>query len=602
MKRNISILDARIVKSNPVYHHGVGVERGQYGYYKKIDDSWQFIPCGGAIGVGAYATDIETFEDNLLLQIEKDGQTMVCVMPREELNENALLKMQKYGVQVNKKSAPVLLKVIENLIQDTDRYVTHSHLGFGEWAGKPIFKAHKGIGVDSRYFGSYRVTPNGSFEKWKTMVKEEVLGWIPLEFVLCAAISGLLVDLLKEDISCENILIGMIGNSSTGKTTGGLLGVSCGAVPDFKDYTLVFNLMSTANSLMKLIPNSYPCLLDEGSLIPDNKNLTQFLYSLSSGVEKKRLSGATMEVGESSQFRTTIFLTSEKSLLSQCNQNSGLLVRNFEFQNVMWTKSAESADKIKEVISHNNAHLIHRVAKWLLLQNKMEIIVKVQEEAKMIIQRAKDTNTYNSLTERSAKQVALIMESVDILQEVLKMHFHKEEILSFIEEHSLVRDMEQVSLGKRAMEWLLQYLTKNKIYFRSEDVQEVSNGCKGRLQKTNPVLLGTGEESTLRLYIGEFEFAKMLQEGGFSEPVTVLKDWKGCGYLKTQKDRYLSRIKIVPDIQIKGYIVCIPTTTVDMQTKDGFQSAEKVIEDELNSKELEELFDNWERKGKNNDK
>ena len=95
MKHNISILDARIVKSNPVYHHGVGVERGQYGYYKKIDDSWQFIPCGGAIGVGAYATDSETFEDNLLLQIEKDGQTMVCVMPREELNENALLKMQK---------------------------------------------------------------------------------------------------------------------------------------------------------------------------------------------------------------------------------------------------------------------------------------------------------------------------------------------------------------------------------------------------------------------------------------------------------------------------------------------------------------------------
>ena len=112
------------------------------------------------------------------------------------------------------------------------------------------------------------------------MVKEEVLGWIPLEFVLCAAISGLLVDLLKEDISCENILIGMVGNSSTGKTTGGLLGVSCGAVPDFKDYTLVFNLMSTANSLMKLIPNSYPCLLDEGSLIPDNKNLTQFLCLL----------------------------------------------------------------------------------------------------------------------------------------------------------------------------------------------------------------------------------------------------------------------------------------------------------------------------------
>ena len=601
MKSKVSILDARIIKSNPVYHHGVGIENGQYGYYKKIDDNWQFIPCGGAIGVGAYATDIETYEDNLLLQMEKDGQTLVCTMPREELNENALLKMQKYGVQVNKKSAPVLLKVIENLIQDADRYVTHSHLGFGEWAGKTIFKAHHGIGVESRYFGEYRVFPNGSFGKWKKMIKEEVLGWIPLEFILCASISGLLVDLLKEDISCENVCIGLVGNSSTGKTTAGQLAVSCGAVPDFKDHTLIFNLMSTCNSLMKLIPNSYPSLLDEGSLIPDNKNLTQFLYSLSSGVEKKRLSGATMEVSESSQFRTVIFLTSEKSLLSQCNQNSGLLVRNFEFQNVLWTKSAESADRIKEVISHNNAHLIHRVAQWLLLQNEMELIVKVQEEAKMIIQRAKDTNTYNSLTERSAKQTALIMESVDILQEVLKLKFHKEEILSFIEEHSLVRDMEQVSLGKRAMEWILQYLTKNKTYFRSDDTQEMFNGCKGRLQKTKAVLLETGEESTIRLYIGEFEFAKILHEGGFSESVTVLKDWKNCGYLKTQKDRYLSRIKIVPDIEIKGYIIRIPTATVDMQTIDGFQPIQQILDDSLNVEELEEMIEDFERNGKKDD-
>ena len=38
-----------------------------------------------------------------------------------------------------------------------------------------------------------------------------------MEFLLSASISGLLVDYLKESISVENIMVHMIGESSTGK-------------------------------------------------------------------------------------------------------------------------------------------------------------------------------------------------------------------------------------------------------------------------------------------------------------------------------------------------------------------------------------------------
>ncbi len=77
-----------------------------------------------------------------------------------------------------------------------------------------------------------------------------------------------------------------------------------------------------------------------------------------------------MEVNESSRFRTALFLTSEKSILAQCNMNTGLLTRNFEFQNVTWTSSAESADRIKSVVTENYGHVIPRVAKWLLAQDR----------------------------------------------------------------------------------------------------------------------------------------------------------------------------------------------------------------------------------------
>ncbi len=52
------------------------------------------------------------------------------------------------------------------------------------------------------------------------------------------------------------------------------------------------------------------------------------------------------------------FLHQRKVFLAQCNMNTGLLTRNFEFQNVTWTKSAESADRMKAVITENYGHVI----------------------------------------------------------------------------------------------------------------------------------------------------------------------------------------------------------------------------------------------------
>lgn len=566
MGYKVTILEKGTENTSPVKHKGVGIQKGQYGLWKKIDDSYIFIPCGGAVYVGGSNIDMETGEEDVVLRINKDDMTIEVVMPREHLHENSILSLQKYGVQVTRKTASTLIKVLENLIQDAERNVKHEGLGFTMWKNKYVFKGYKGFGVDSQYFGTHSVTPIGSFEVWMDMVRSEVLGWTPLEFILSASVAGLLVDYLKEEIACENLLVHMVGNSSTGKTTAGLLAVSSGSSPNNKEQGMVFNFGDTWNSLMKLMPNSYPCLVDEGSLIPDEKNLTRMLYSMSSGLEKKRLT-QNMTVGESSQFRTILFFTSEKSILAQCNNNSGLLVRNFEFSNVVWTKSASSADNIKEVIAKNHSHLIPKVVAWILEQDRMELIEKVLSEVKGCIERARKSGTYNNLTERTAKQTALLLTSVDILNEVLHVELNKNAIIEFMEEHSLIKETEQVSLGKKAMEWLLQFLSKNQSRFLSDEIKEGISGCIGRLEKTGTVELENGEKSKMRLYMGEYEFGKMLKEGKFSEKVTVLKEWKQSGYLKSQKDRYISRIKVTKDIWMRGYIIQLPIGNEDKETK-----------------------------------
>lgn len=543
--------------SRSVLHKSVEIRDGQYGHYLFKKDEAIYIPCGGAVFVQNAITEVETCKQYLNLYFDgADGKRRTILFPREDLVENKIVSLTAYGVQVSKKTADYLIRVIENQEVKAEHLLCHSKLGMTVWNGKKIFKGATGIGITSRYTGKLRVAPKGSYMKYLDMLKAEVLGHTPLEFILSASISGLLVDYLKESISVENIMVHMIGESSTGKTTGALLSVSCGSAPDFLGNNFVFSFQDTLNSLMRLIPNSYPTLIDEGSLLTD-RDMTQTLYSLSSGTEKRRLSGS-MEVNESSRFRTALFLTSEKSILAQCNMNTGLLTRNFEFQNVTWTKSAESADRMKAVITENYGHVIPKVAKWLLEQDKQGLVDKVIQETNEVVKRAREEKTYNNLTERTAKQTALVLVAVDIVKKVLQVELDKESIGKFMEEHSLVNNIEQVSIGKRAMEWLLQFISKNYTQFLSKDSPKEISNCRGKLEKTQTVILDTDEESTMRLKVTESEFVKILKEGKFSEKATVLKEWKKMGYLKAQSDRYISQVKIIGDIKVKGYIIQLP--------------------------------------------
>lgn len=140
------------------------------------------------------------------------------------------------------------------------------------------------------------------------------------------------------------------------------------------------------------------------------------------------------------------------------------------------------------------------------------------------------------------------------------------------------RDVEQVSIGKRAMEWLLQFISKNYTQFLSKDSPKEISNCRGKLENMQTVLLNTDEESGMRLKVTDSEFMKILKEGHFSEKATVLKEWKEMGYLKAQSDRYISRIKIVGDIQVKGYIIQLPVQSNKIGG-DGVKDYEEVLEE-----------------------
>ena len=82
-------------------------------------------------------------------------------------------------------------------------------------------------------------------------------------------------------------------------------------------------------------------------------------------------------------------------------------------------------------------------------------------------------------------------------------------------EYSIVRDCETVSLGRRAMQHLLQVVTKKLCSSEKNNDDYEIIGCMGRLMKVGSKILKTGEISTYQLSMPKEQFEKIMCDGGF---------------------------------------------------------------------------------------
>lgn len=587
-----------------VQNEKIGIQDGCYGVWEDYKGQMVFSPLGNAVYVSAIYSDINTGHKTMKLNfVDSAGRRNDLDFPRGDLTETGVLSLASLGVQVTKQTAKTLIWSIQNQEPEAEQYLYHKKLGFIEYNGRKVFLGAEGIGVDSIYTGGLSIKAHGTYEEWISMVQSEVIGNTPLELILAVGVSGLFVDFLKDDISLENIIVHCINESSTGKTTAALLAVSCGGSPSFKGDGLVYSFADTQNALIASFNSSFPALIDEGSLC--RWNPTNFLYNLAMGKEKRRLS-KELELTDSAYFRTAIIVTSEKSLLNMCDENSGLLVRNIEFEGVQWTKNAASADKIKSVIQTNYGFLVPMVVERLLEieQNgsKQQLLDSYWNWCETIVEDAKAGGTYNPLTERAAKQSAVILLASDFLVKELDIPLNIDGILQMLEKYSMVSDPDAVDIGARAHEYLMQYVNTYYSSFISEEVEMTTRECLGRIKSTLPYELKDGRTSSRLLLITQVQFQKILKQGGFMDKSIVLKRLKALDLLKAEQDRYLSDIVIQDGIRAKGYMIRIP----DMLKKSEHHPVQAYSSKKISSGEFSVVedspFDEKEKKHENKNK
>lgn len=418
----------------------------------------------------------------------------------------------------------------------------------------------KGREPYSLYDGKLKIKPTGSIDVYTDMVKEEVIGNVPLETIMAIGASATVLSFSNAcwGTNIYNPIVHIYGNLSTGKTTSVLLGVSLGGCPENTSETSLFlTFHSTLAGLMKKLGNNmgYPVAIDELSMLSE-KNVTNLIYALAEGAEKERLNRSGISLQNRSRFRTTIFTNGEGSILKYCNKNEGLRYRLFEFDNVTWTKSADSADRIKAVVKKNYGHITPRIAQELLDGgNDWEIQLEQWEERFINDERIKYDP--KGKIERVSRVLALFMVSAQILSRVLEMEFHIDDIYDFLFEQIVLSIYEGANIGVRAWEYIYNHFVTNK-----NDYEEVGFHMPNASMdaSTKGIVYTTKSDKTIEgvvydrvLIYTEDAFNKMIKEGGFEDAKVVLRAIHDNQLLMTKDAKRLYGTFYINDEECKVY-------------------------------------------------
>lgn len=454
----------------------------------------------------------------------------------------------------------------------------HETLGWAELDGNLVFKADAIYTVTgkrlSTYAGSFNIQSSGSLEVFVDMLITHVVGNIPLSAICCMAAAATVLPYANEvwRVAICNPIIHLVGNSSTGKSTGAYLFIAFGGSPEGVG-AMMLSFLATPNALVQQIGGNqgYPCAIDEFSTGGGKKFWSDFVYTLANGLGKARCCAGGSKVSQASTFSTVFLTTGEAGILSRCNKNEGVRARLFEFNVDSWTRSADESNYIKKICKANFGFVTPLIAQELLVNGDIwyehfrdwRHIIKAQiAEDKLIL----------GIGDRITDVVALFMVSCEIVNSVLRICLDVEGVFDFFYEHIIFKNAEDANLGIRAHDAILRHFVRYKDRFVDEfdacwmgvegfvvlPDKEGIRVCLSDKQRSHKGADGKEYRDYLVFYPDALE--TILTNAGFSDVRVAMKAMHKEKLLKT-KDASRETYDVTFDgVKIPAYIVWFDDT------------------------------------------
>lgn len=532
--------------------------------YKSNPKTNTYTQVGNYIGVKALKTNVETKEVNAILEFAHlaGGRIEEIEVPlNKALMVSHLETLNRYGMDVNTLNKNDVLKQIRNGINNIQESFFHTDMGFLHSEDGVTFKHFhllgNGIGMKSTYEGIYDIKPKGSLEDWLQMFEKEVKGHIPLELAVVFGLTAPLVGLMGDKLNVHSQLIHIVGNSSMGKTTALQLAVSLFGSPKISPESLILNYNATQNSLVKKLSGNMgvPMAIDEASMVP-NKDWTDFLYIITNGEDKERLT-KELKLVERSSFRTVVLSSGEYSIVSKAANNVGIYGRVLEYSGIEWTRDSVNSNAIKSICAANYGHIGPKFVSELMALGQESLISVYKKWYKKIQPLLRNTQ----IRDRLAHTLSIYMLAAHIAKKKLALDLNLNGILNFLVENEN-KKVTNFDIAITAYEYIKEMFSKHPHRFTvaiegEKDKKYVdSTECWGYVEKTSPK--NPSESKVSQIGIAETQLQELLEkENKFQSKDVVIQAWLEKDWLIKEPDRNSKRVKITQNGRTKCYVLNI---------------------------------------------
>lgn len=502
------------------------------------DKKEKYIYISKAVKINAIKRNIETKEIQIELTFWSYDRWETITISRGELIKRELKKLASKGLDVlEDEQASQVSSFLSKQEKQLVPANVHNGIGWDMVNGELVYKHHKIItkpsapSIESTYSGDFSLEPRGNKDDFLHLFLKEVKGHTPLELMICISISAQIIGMLNRSKigNFDSLLVHLVGSSTTGKTTAGMLGVSLAGSPNPNE-GLLQTYNGTKNAMARKLSGNHGALtvLDESTMnLMDSQNLSSFIYEIAQNSEKSRLNKDS-ELKEKQTWNTTIVSTGESSILSKANNNEGLRVRLFEFSVDNWTKSAENAENIKKGIIQNYGHLVPEIVSKML-ELGPQAVAKMVEENKEYIQMKMPDSKFR---DRISTKFSLILTAAELFELTFRLKLSGEKIINMLIEQEQ-KSMTEREMAPKFYTQLKQYIIRYKRNFKID--KQIMTG--------NQEIWGKIEQKPdeTRCYILTAVFEKIVKELDFSDTKVLLAELKKMGVIIHDKNRNQKR-------------------------------------------------------------
>lgn len=491
-------------------------EAADWGIFRDLPNGGRECACAHPIMPISRLVNIDTGEVKLELWFKRSGRdkkTCTTIVDKSTVSAaRNITSLASQGISVTSNSASALVDYIndmENLNYDIiPEQKSIGRLGYIPGEGFSPYVDGLVFDGDASFRNLYQaVTSKGSPTEWLQTAMECRRQSLTARIMLAASFASPILSL----VGSLPFFVHLWGvDSGTGKTVALMLAASVWGNPAPGNYLQSFNGTQVGQERTAAFLNHLPMCLDELQLTKDGKGKSNFdVYQLAQGVGRAR--GKKSGGVEMTPTWNCCFLTTGESPLTSISAGAGAINRVIDIECTAGAAVLTDGQRISGSLKRNYG--------WAgrMFIEKLYSNDKTQETVREIYQENFRELCSGDSTEKQAMAAAAII-TADFLASQWIFRDTMEEAAALVLDVKDIREFlaskEAVSAGKRAYDWLCDWVASNVGRFFNPELPTTGE-CYGIIENNTA-------------YINRGIFNRAVQEAGYSYAATL-------SYLKSNK-------------------------------------------------------------------